>query len=1373
MGQNKMKNHRKGTSLDLLPQSNHLLSTGRQWLLCSVVGLLSSMPIPAWNAEIVHGVNPLSSVITSLSSRERITALQQSNKDGWRLSSNESANASGTSRFVSLPLHFEENRGQLNSGVMFAARGRQGVVFLDAHGLTLVMIAGNMRPDNADSAVGIGEKWLGASSRRVVRVEFVGAESSVPISGVDRLPGKANYFLGRDPVRWRMNVPTFSRLRARGVYPGIDVVFYGPDGKLEFDFELSAGANPEMIRLAVKGTNGLSVGHRGDLVASVAGKEVILRRPDVFQEVEGRRREIPAAYEILGENLVGFKIAEYDRQRRIVIDPVLTYSTFLGGTVLDEANDLDVDGAGNVYIVGSTISTDFPTTPGSAQESDGGGTCFLRNCFDVFVAKIDPTGSTLLYSTYLGGDGDDAGSSIAIDSQGSAYIVGTSNATDFPTTTGAFQTSIAGGTDAFVAKLSADGSNLVYSTYLGGLENDTGGSIAINSSGEAHVTGFTPSANFPITFGALQPVYGGGSTDGFMAKFSSDGTSLVYSTFLGGSGTDRIHGLALGSAGHAVVVGLSDSADFPTAAALQPAIAGGIDGFVSKIALDGSSLVYSTYLGGASDDRCLAIALDSSDNVYVTGSTFSSDFPTANAFQEEFQGVLDAFVAKLTANGSALAYSTYLGGAQLEVGEAIAVAEPDRALVTGFTSSTDFPTIEPFRRPQGGNDIFLAQLSPSGASLEFSSHLGGSQNEDARSVELDAAGNIFLTGSTGSADFPMTSAALQPVAEGFAKAFVVQVRPADAPGISLSATGLTFSEQSIGTISMAQTVTLRNVGSAPLSITEFLVSGDFSQTNTCGTLLAEASDCTLSVTFSPAARGPLSGTLTVTSEAADSPHTIDLSGTGIAPVATLSTGSVSFPDTNINTTSAPQNVTLSNTGQDPLTITQISTTGDYAQSDDCADVLPNGSNCTISVTFIPIRSGARNGVLRIANNASGSPHTVNLGGTGVGPNVSLSASTLSFLSQPIGTTSGPENLTLTNDGNAPLSIGAIGTTGDFAQTNNCGSGLNAGESCTLQVAFGPQSEGVTFGAITIPDNAPGNPHIVPLTGNGISGTAPVAYLSSKSLQFNPQPLGTTSPARILNLTNTGNAPLEISAIEPSGDFMQSNDCGASVQAAGECTINVQFTPQAVGTRSGAVTIATNASGSPHTGTLSGVGTDFAITSTQTTATVRGGEEAAYTLNVVPIAGFNLAVSLTCAAVPQATTCALTPASLTLDGNNTATVEVKVQTTALSGGTPGPLETFRFLPPLWETPTGGNRIWVFVVLVLLTMAGALHRAWPARRAWVVAMLAGMALVVASCGVSPDPIRGTPPGSYVLTVTATSTVGSETLTHEINLGLTVNR
>lgn len=618
--------------------------------------------------------------------------------------------------FNNLPLRFESNQGQTDSKVKFLSRGRGYSFFLTPSEAVLVLSKPSGEETSADDNSKSKTVMTTQTENTVVRMKLFGANQEPSIIGVDELPGKVNYFIGNDKTKWRTNIPTYAKVKYQAVYPGVDLVYYGNQRQLEYDFIVAPGTDPSTITLGFEGADTLEVDVRGDLVLHTASGEVRQHKPVVYQEVDGIRQEISGSYLLKGERKVGFQVTAYDVSKPLIIDPVLSYSTYLGGSSLDQNFNVEVDDDGNAYVTGPTSSsTDFPTTVGAFQTAFAGGSFPL----DIYVTKLNSSGSALVYSTYLGGSGNEGlgGGQMAIDSAGNAYVTGDTTSTNYPTTPGAFQTDFAGGggggNDAFVTKLNSTGSDLVYSTYLGGRDDDGGLDIAVDATDNAYVIGSTRSDNFPTTTGALRTSLGG-DQDSFVTKLNAAGTALVYSTYLGGgSSIDGGFSLAVDSTGNAYATGVTTT-DFPTTAgAFDTSFNGDLDGYVTKLNSSGSALVYSTYLGGSSVDVGAGIALDDDGNAHVIGSTSSTNFPTATPLQDTIGGGQDAYVTKLNATGSALVYSTYLGGSGGDSGFDIAVDDDD-VYVTGSTISTNFPTtLGAFQTTFGGGngDAFVAKIA--------------------------------------------------------------------------------------------------------------------------------------------------------------------------------------------------------------------------------------------------------------------------------------------------------------------------------------------------------------------------------------------------------------------------------------------------------------------------------------------------------------------------------------------------------------------------------------------------------------------------------------------------------------------------------------
>ena len=654
-----------------------------------------------------------------------------------------------------LPMSFEENGGQANRQVKFQARGEGYQVFLTPGGATIALREGTKlrRGSHISSASAYQSDALG--------LEFVGSDPGVKIVGEGQLPGRSNYLIGSDPHRWHTQLRNYSRVSYEAIYPSTDLVFYGNARELEFDLVLAPGADPNAIKIKLTGAQELRLDNDGNIVLRTSGRDILLRAPFVYQKSIASRKRIPAQFVLSSANEISFHIAAYDASKELVIDPVLSYATYLGGATADEfVLNLTADRTGNAYAVGSTCSTDFPTSH-PAQPAAAG------NC-DVFVSKLDPTGTHLLYSTYLGGSGGDTALGVAVDRFGNAYVTGQTFSSDFPLKN-ALQAHSGGDVEAFVAELNPTGSKLVYSTYLGGSGFDNGLDIAVDRDGSAAVVGETNSTNFPTR----KPFQGSlrGSFNAFITKLKPGGNGLVYSTYLGGTGEDHGYGIALDNFANAYVTGFTNSSDFPTTRhGLQRTLAGGFDAFAAKLNSQGSGLVYSTYLGGAADENGLDVGVDWFGSAHLTGQTCSPDFPTRNPAQASLNGGCNAYVSRLDPTGSVLIYSTYLGGSVFDFARGIATQNVLGPLVFdyvgGFTCSPDFPLARPVQSTApGGCEAFVAKLGPFGG-IVYSTYLGGSDFDQVHGVGVDALGNAYVGGGTCSLDFPTTPNAFQTVAPG-------------------------------------------------------------------------------------------------------------------------------------------------------------------------------------------------------------------------------------------------------------------------------------------------------------------------------------------------------------------------------------------------------------------------------------------------------------------------------------------------------------------------------------------------------------------------------------------------------------------------------
>ena len=654
-----------------------------------------------------------------------------------------------------IPLFFVENRGQAGDAVRYIVKGPR--------------LAGYFEP--AQVLVAVGQSKF--------RLTFPGSSPTISPEGVRPLPGRVNFLVGA-ANEWKVNLPTFDGITYRGIFPGVDLVYTAVDGQLKSDFILEPGVDPSTIRLQYEGAGTVRLDGGALIIPSAAG-DFRENAPVIYQEINGSRVPVEGAFRLFSDGVVGFRVGSYDRSRPLLIDPVLTYSTYLGGGGSDNITGIAIDASGNAYVSGWTDSTDLPV-PGAFRASISGGV-------DAFVAKLNPAGTALIYCTYLGGRGDDRAFGIAVDSSGNAYVTGWTSSSAFPTAW-PMQSTLAGGKDAFVAKLNPAGNALVFSTYLGGNGTDSGNGIAVDASGNAYIAGYTSSTNFPV-ISAYQNS-NRGMTDAFVTKLDAFG-SLIYSTYLGGNGDDRASSIAIDTARNAYVTGGTTSTNYPVASPVQPANGGSQDAFVSKLGPSGNTLAYSTYLGGTGGgpgtaEAGNAIAVDSAGAAYVAGATSSFNFPvTAGVLQAvNMGGGDDAFIAKLNPAGNALVYCTFLGGGSLDYATGIAVDFVGNAYVAGYTASYDFLTSRPLQPGNAGlYDAFLAKVNPTGTALVSSTYLGGAGSDAANAVAVDALANAYLAGQTASTDFRLQNP-YQTFNGGPYGGFVAKLSPGWTAGVFLN-----------------------------------------------------------------------------------------------------------------------------------------------------------------------------------------------------------------------------------------------------------------------------------------------------------------------------------------------------------------------------------------------------------------------------------------------------------------------------------------------------------------------------------------------------------------------------------------------------------
>lgn len=851
----------------------------------------------------------------------------------------------------------------------------------------------------------------------------------------------------------------------------------------------------------------------------------------------------------------------------------LDYSSYLGGSGNEWGYAVAADSSGAVYIAGFTDSANLPVI-NALQSRYAGGTG------DLFVAKLKPDGSGFAYFTYIGGsggEGDLAGyvGGIAVDSQGNAYVAGITRSSDFPITPGAFQTSIASQYacdsdpnaglcgDAFVLKLSPAGDRLLYSTYVGGNDYDDAKAIAIDSTGAAYITGMTASQDFPTTSGAFQ--IQNRDVDAYVAKLSPDGSRLLYSTLIGGSGLDAGMAIAVDSQGRAYVAGTTQAPDFPTANAFQTKSAGGWDAFILRLNATATAIDFSTFLGGQGTDEALGITLDSRGNIYLAGFTSSPDFPIKSAFQPQFVGGdTNGFVTKLRGDGTAILYSTFLGGADGQTQlNAIAVDSSGSAYVAGQGGS-DFPIVNSLRPYGGSGDAVLANVTPDGTGLFFSTFIGGSSADLASAIALDSAGRIVITGQATSFDFPVSGHSFQPALNGPSDAFVGRLAPSTVSiPIFSSPKSLSFGPLYVGRPSASQSITVSNQGTQSLMISSITGSPNVQAISNCANLASHVA-CAITATLTAATLGDQSGTITVSDNAPDSPQTIFFSGTAVSggdlELSPLVTGS---PFTDYGKTAIPLIATVLNHGpNDSSNVVVTVTSSAGTTSCPCyVGTIKAGASAVSRFNFVPSTYGMIRAAVQVAPadatpdlNSSNNSQTILI----ANPRYSASPSQLTFNQQIVNLASTTQTITFTSLDQSPLPL-SFSTTGDFQATHSCDPGALR---CYAYVTFLPTAAGTRAGTLIVTESVGGTMQQIALSGPAI--LAPHVRLSATALSFANAPTGSPTDSQILTITNDGSAPLFLVKLTLTGNFVQSNHCSASIAPGGTCGIAVSYIGQTAG-----------------------------------------------------------------------------------------------------------------------------------------------------------------------------------------------------------------
>ena len=1187
--------------------------------------------------------------------------------------------------FGRLPFIFEANKGQSDKTVEFLARGADYTVLLEADRTEVVL-----------PPAPVVKRMEKAGSPEIITIEFVGASHKAHFEPEKLLPGKSNYILGKGRSQWFFGIPQYEQVTQKSVYRGIDLVYYGNEGNLEYDFVLAPGSDPQSLAFHVQGADRIELSDSGDLLLQTPVGSVRLQKPAVYQERKGIRRAIDGKFVLRSANDIGLVVGEYDAGSPLIVDPVLSFSTLIGANNNTQVQGIAVDSSKNVYITGTTFATNYPVL--NAFQSTNHGTT------NVFVTKLNPGGNKILYSTYLGSSGFDNAAAIAVDKAGAAYVTGTVGATDFPTTPGAFMTTCSGICNTgFLTKFLSDGT-LAFSTFLGG-SSSPARAVAVDAAGDAYIAGGFASDDLPTTAGAFLSICPSSSSCSYIEKMNASGSALVYSTYFGAASDNNLpssttgNGITVDSSGSAYLVGSSNG--IPLQNPIQFGVVGGPNAFVAKFSPDGSSLMFSTYLGGTSwfnssrGDSATGVAVDSSNNVHIVGTTSSCEFPLIlDALNTECVTTgydQKVFVASLNATGSQLLFSTLL---QSGFSTGIGVDSKGNSYVTGTTTSSSYFLKNAIENSVPNPSItssigFVTELDPAGKLL-FSSYLAASYGSGPAAIAVDPSGGIYVTG-LGQADFPL----LHPIPSQIYQStydtiFVAKILPSNTPQFSLSPrvspvltlrnvssvpltvtsivpsanfsmggncgssiapggacnlillgandkktqgsvtitsnayakpqtfqirkspTGdslgyslaispiyMEFPPQLIGTSSAAQQIVIQNQG-LPAAINSISINqpAAFTETNNCPALLDTGASCTISVTYTAATAQDFAG-LAIITDPNQSQSTVGLSGLGSSTAIAVSTPAMEFGNQPAGAPSLSRVVNLINATPDPATVTGISTSAGYAQTNTCSAALPPHGECRVSVTFAATGNEDAPGTLTISNYGLGGPEAVSLHATGVQPgDLSVSPNSLSFQFGYIGIASNFSPVTVTNNSKNTIMIQKVATKAPYTQTNTCPASLAPAATCQVSVVFKPTVTGPANGVLTITHSGNGSPLTVPLSDTGVT-----------TLQFSPSPVQSgqqlinTSGTVYVDLENFGFKTVTLGAVTVQGSefALTQNSCGTSIPELYGCPLTLAFTPSGTGLRTGTISVLGSDYSQPHVAILQGIGISGGVGSLSVTS----------------------------------------------------------------------------------------------------------------------------------------------------------------------------
>lgn len=1192
-----------------------------------------------------------------------------------------------------LPLSFEPNRGQTDARVAYLAHGSGYTLFLSPDSATFELQRGSaqsMRPP--------AHGPMPAAETAVIRMDLVGADGAAPMQAQQPLPGIANYLAGSDRSRWITALPTFAQTRAAGVYPGVDLVYYGTQGRLEYDFIVAPRADPSVIHLAFAGAKP-TLTASGDLVLALGSttgpNDIRFQKPLIYQQRQGVRQPVDGRFAIGADQQVSFEVGAYDHSRELVIDPVFAFSSYLGGSSQQSLPyGMALNSSDDIYLVGITNAVNFPTTPGVIFPSCPASTpgidtkCGPSSLSAAFVSKIAANGQSLIYSTYLGGSGGGTGlggvgsgadyaSAVAVGPSDQAWIYGSTNSNNFPITANAYQiycTPSAGADNAevsdcgafnggheyiyglpslFLVQLNSTGTDILYGTFLGGTENNAPAGIVLDSAQNIYIAGVQYTCDlgnascylFPITASAYQQETGE-AWGAFVTELSAGGQSLVYSTtFSGATNTDTIYvtGPVLAN-GLIVIGGATNASPFPTtsgAISSSCPTAGGsatcynYNAFVAAFdptKSGAASLVFSTYLNGANPgnfSEVYGVAADSEGNIYAVGADQFPDFPaTAGVLQPSCHVQGDNgygypicntyFVTKLS-NSGALIWSTFYGSPSGAGGTGGAGSYPlaitvdsnfDAYIVGQSFNASDLPMVNPVQY-DGGGAGFVMELNPTATEELFGSFYGSPTDSGivyTTAIALDSNNNPVFTGYSNAPDLPLVNALQSTDAGGFLEGFFTKINMSLNNGAAANPTSLSFGQQPTGAASVPQTITVTNSGSGTLNITSVTLSGAnvpaFGTSTTCGAGIGVGGTCTVTVTFTPPAIGAKSAVVNVASNASGSPLKIAVNGTGITPTAGLSVSpaSLAFGNQEVGLATTAQTLTVTNTTTAMVTINSIGLAGlnvpAFASTNACGSPLPSGTQCTIGVTFTPPSAGAKSASVSIVSTAASPTSSIALTGTGYSPTagLTLSPASLAFGNQEVTVSSAAQMITVTNTTAGAVTISSVSLAGanvpSFATSNTCVNPIPVEGSCTVSVTFDPSGVGAKSASVVIASNAASHTNSVGLSGTGVAPTTQVT-VAPLSVSFGSQPVGSTSAAQLLVVTNTTGASVTVNTVGLSGlnvpAFSTTNTCGTPLAVGASCTVSVRFAPPSTGGKSAQVNIASSGSSSPAAIALTGTG----------------------------------------------------------------------------------------------------------------------------------------------------------------------------------------